>query len=48
MNLDAPEFTLQHTLALKGVLGGDYTYNMTEASAYKRFWLSSWETSTCT
>lgn len=42
VNLDAPEFTLQHTLALKGVLGGDYTYNMTEASAYKRFWLSSW------
>lgn len=41
VNLDAPEFTLQHTLALKGVLGGDYTYNMTEASAYKRFWLSS-------
>lgn len=42
VNLDAPEFTLQHTQALKGVLGGDYTYNMTEASAYKRFWLSSW------
>lgn len=42
VNLDAPEFTLQHTLALKGVLGGDYTYNMTEASVYKRFWLSSW------
>lgn len=42
VNPDAPEFTLQHTLALKGVLGGDYTYNMTEASAYKRFWLSSW------
>ena len=42
VNLDAPVFTLQHTLALKGVLGGDYTYNVTEVSAYKRFWLSSW------
>ena len=42
VNLDAPEFVLQHTVGLKGVLGSDYTYNMTEASAYKRFWLSSW------
>lgn len=42
INLDAPVFTLQHTLALKGVLGGDYTYNVTEASVYKRFWFSSW------
>lgn len=42
VNLDAPEFTLQHTVGLKGILGSDYTYNMTEASAYKRFWLSSW------
>ena len=42
VNLDAPVFTLQHTLGLKGVLGSDYTYNMTEATAYKRFWLSSW------
>ena len=42
VNLDAPQFTLQHTVGLKGVLGSDYTYNMTEASAYKRFWMSSW------
>lgn len=42
INLDAPVFTLQHTLAVKGVLGSDYTYNMTDASCYKRFWLSSW------
>lgn len=42
VNLDAPEFVLQHTVGLKGVLGSDYTYNFTEASAYKRFWLSSW------
>ncbi len=42
INLDAPVFTLQHTLAVKGVLGSDYTYNVTDASCYKRFWLSSW------
>lgn len=42
VNLDAPEFVLQHTVGLKGVLGSDYTYNFTEASAYKRFWMSSW------
>lgn len=42
VNLDAPVFLLQHTVGLKGVLGSDYTYNFTEASAYKRFWLSSW------
>lgn len=42
INLDAPVFSLQHTIAVKGVLGSDYTYNVTEASIYKRFWLSSW------
>lgn len=42
INLDAPVFSLQHTLGLKGILGSDYTYNMTEISLYKRWWLSSW------
>ena len=42
INLDAPVFTVAHTLGLKGVLGGDYSYNYTEASIYKRFWLKSW------
>ena len=42
INLDAPVFTLSHTLGLKGVLGGQYSYNYTEASIYKRFWLKSW------
>lgn len=42
INLDAPVFTLQHTIGLKGVLGGDYTYNMTDLTMYKRFWLASW------
>ena len=42
VNLDAPVFTLSHTMGLKGVLGGDYTYNLTEAGIYKRFWMNSW------
>ena len=42
INLDAPVFTLQHTVGVKGVLGSDYDYNLTEASFYKRIWLNSW------
>lgn len=42
VNLDAPVFTLSHTMGVKGVLGGDYNYNYTEATIYKRFWLNSW------
>ena len=42
INLDAPVFTLSHTLGIKGLLGSDYSYNFTEASIYKRFWLKSW------
>ena len=42
INLDAPVFTVSHTLGLKGVLGGQYNFNYTEASIYKRFWLKSW------
>lgn len=42
INLDAPVFSLSHTFGLKGVLGGEYNYNFTEATAYKRLWLGSW------
>lgn len=42
VNLDAPVFTLSHTTGIKGFLGGDYDYNFTEASIYKRLWLNSW------
>lgn len=42
INLDAPVFTVSHTLGLKGVLGGQYSYNYTEGSIYKRLWLNSW------
>ena len=40
VSLDAPVFTLSHTIAGKGVLGSDYTYNHTEAGVQKRFWFS--------
>ena len=43
VSLDAPVFTLTHTSGFKGVLGGEYNFNRTEASIWKRFWLpSSW------
>ena len=42
VNLDAPEFNLSHTMGFKGVFGGQYRYNYTEASFYKRFWMNSW------
>lgn len=41
-NLDSPIYTLSHTVGLKDVVGGEYNYNFTEATVYKRFWLSSW------
>ena len=42
VNREAPIFTLSHTIGVKGMLGGDYDYHYTEASIFKRFWLSSW------
>ena len=39
VSLDAPTFTLSHTAGFKGVLGGEYNFNLTEASIRKRFWL---------
>ena len=42
VNQNAPVFTISHTAGIKGFLGGDYNYNLTEASLYKRFWLNSW------
>ena len=36
-----PVFTLSHSVALKDVLGSQFTCHHTEASARKRFWLSS-------
>lgn len=42
VSLDAPIFTLSHTAGFKGVLGGDYNFNLTELSIRKRFWFGSW------
>lgn len=42
INLDAPVFSVSHTMGFDGVLGGNYNYNYTEVSIFKRFWLSSW------
>lgn len=41
-NNDTPILGLSHTVGIKGLLGGQYNYNFTEASVYKRFWLRSW------
>ncbi len=41
INKDAPIFTVSHTMGLKGVLGGDYAYNVTEAGIYKRIYVPS-------
>ncbi len=42
VNRNAPVFTLTHTLGMQGVLGGDYRFNLTEFSVFKRVWLASW------
>jgi len=42
INLNAPVFTIGHSMGLKGVLGGEYNYNLTEVSVFKRIWLRSW------
>ena len=39
INRDSPCFSLYHTFGFKNILGGDYSYNLTEASIYKRFWI---------
>lgn len=39
---DAPIYTLSHTTGFRGLLGGEYNFNLTEASIWKRLWLSSW------
>ncbi len=41
INFDAPEFILSHTFAPKGFMGNPFSLNITEASIYKRVWLSA-------
>lgn len=40
INREGLVFTVAHTFGPKGVLGSDFTLNMTELSVQKRFWLS--------
>ncbi len=42
INRDAPVLTLSHAVGIGGVLGGQYKYNFTEATFFKRFWVKSW------
>lgn len=41
INMDAPVFTLSHTFAPKGFMGNPFALNVTEASIFKRIWLSA-------
>ncbi len=42
INLDAPVFTLRHTIGINNFLGGQYDYNLSELEIFKRFWMNSW------
>ena len=42
MSEDAPIFAVQHTVGFNGFLQGEYNYNLTEITLYKRFWLRTW------
>jgi hypothetical protein len=41
-NRDSPIFKLKHTMGIKGLMGGQYNYHVTEASVYYRQWMKSW------
>ena len=41
LNHEAPIFKLKHTIGMRGFMGGDYNYHVTEASIYKRFWVKN-------
>lgn len=43
INYNAPIIRIQHSVGISGFLGGNYTYNLTEAEVSKKFWLpKSW------
>ena len=42
VNSDPPAVGLSHTVGVKGLLGGQYSYQMTELKAYKRFFMGDW------
>ena len=39
INNDAPIFMLEHTIGMDGFAGGQYNYNITEATIFNKFWL---------
>lgn len=41
-NNDAPIYSISHTVGVYEQHDKNYTYNLTEASIYKRFWVGSW------
>ena len=41
-NFDSPIMGIGHTVGFKGLLGGEYDYNLTELTFYKRIWLRTW------
>ena len=41
-NHNAPAFSVAHTIGLKGICGAEYSYHMSEITAYKRVWLYSY------
>jgi len=41
INLDAPIFSITHTMGFNRFFGGNYKYNLTEINLYKRIWLNS-------
>lgn len=41
-NREAPVYSLRHTVGVRGVLGSQYNYNLTELDLYRRFQLNSW------
>ena len=43
VNHDAPVFKLKHTIGIKGFMGGQYNYNVTEASIYYRQYLQTFK-----
>ena len=41
-NSDTPVMGVTHTTGFKGMLNGEYDYNLTDFTFYKRFWLKTW------
>ena len=39
LHYDSPVIRLQHTVGMRGLLGGQYSYNYTELEMWKRFWM---------